>query len=72
MFLKGQASLPLPPLGDPKPVGEQLVPMGWAKLHISLGRSGAGRGGGGGGDGLCPSSVLLSYSLKWIFRSESR
>lgn len=25
MLLKGKASLPLPPLGDPKPVGEQLV-----------------------------------------------
>lgn len=27
MFLKGKASLPLLPLGDPKPVGEQLVLM---------------------------------------------
>lgn len=28
MLFKGKASLPLPPLGDSKPVGEQLVPMG--------------------------------------------
>lgn len=40
MLLKGKASLPLPPLGDPKPVGEQLALMGWAELHTSLGRRG--------------------------------
>lgn len=40
MLLKGKASLPLPPLGDPKPVGEQLAHMGRAELHTSLGRGG--------------------------------
>lgn len=40
MLLKGKASLPLPPLGDPKPVREQLAHMGRAELHTSLGRGG--------------------------------
>lgn len=35
MLLKGKASLPLPPLGEPKPVGEQLVHRGWAELHVT-------------------------------------
>jgi hypothetical protein len=65
MLLKGKASLPWPPLGDPKPVGKQLVHRDWAELHTSLGR------GAWAILAFVPPLFCFPYSLRWVFRSES-